>query len=175
MKHGLLLFPICLVSGVAWGQNATLSGQVLDAAKRPVIGASVVEKGTNNGTSTGGDGRFSLRSRSAQPRLVVTALGYTAQEVAGDGGSLTIELAENTTTLGSVQVVGSRSANRSSTDSPSPVDIIDVREVTAKTGQLDVNQLLQFVAPSFNSNRQTGADGADHVDPASAPTKPWCS
>jgi iron complex outermembrane receptor protein len=47
------------------------------------------------------------------------------------------------------------------------VDIIDVREVTAKTGQLDVNQLLQFVAPSFNSNRQTGADGADHVDPAS--------
>ncbi len=167
MRHGLLLFPICLVSGVAWGQNVTLSGQVLDAAKRPVIGASVVEKGTNNGTSTDGNGRFSLRSRSAQPRLVVAALGYTAQEVAGDGSALTIELAENTTTLGAVQVVGSRSANRSSTDSPSPVDIIDVREVTAKTGQLDVNQLLQFVAPSFNSNRQTGADGADHVDPAS--------
>ncbi|WBO86636.1 TonB-dependent receptor [Hymenobacter yonginensis] len=63
--------------------------------------------------------------------------------------------------------MGSRSQNRSVTDSPSPVDIIDLREVTTKTGQLDVNQLLQFVAPSFNSNRQTGSDGADHVDPAS--------
>ena len=46
MKHGLLLFPICLVRGVAWGQNITISGQVLDAGKRPVIGASVVEKVT---------------------------------------------------------------------------------------------------------------------------------
>ena len=76
-------------------------------------------------------------------------------------------LAESSTSLDAVQVVGSRSQNRSVTDSPSPVDIIDMREVTAKTGQLDVNQLLQFVAPSFNSNRQTGSDGADHVDPAS--------
>ncbi|WP_333490343.1 TonB-dependent receptor plug domain-containing protein [Hymenobacter yonginensis] len=78
-----------------------------------------------------------------------------------------MKLADASTSLGAVQVVGSRSQNRSVTDSPSPVDIIDLREVTTKTGQLDVNQLLQFVAPSFNSNRQTGSDGADHVDPAS--------
>ncbi|UOQ83211.1 TonB-dependent receptor plug domain-containing protein [Hymenobacter sp. 5414T-23] len=79
---------------------------------------------------------------------------------------MSIRLADASTGLGEVQVVGSRSQNRSVTDSPSPVDIIDLREVTTKTGQLDVNQLLQFVAPSFNSNRQTGSDGADHVDPA---------
>ncbi|MBF9237231.1 TonB-dependent receptor [Hymenobacter sp. BT683] len=167
MKHSLLLAPICLVSSIAWGQNAALTGQVLDPAGRPVIGATVVEKGTNNGTSTGGDGRFTLRTRTAQPRLVISSLGYTTQEVAGDGSALSISLAESSTSLDAVQVVGSRSANRSVTDSPSPVDIIDIREVTAKTGQLDVNQLLQFVAPSFNSNRQTGSDGADHVDPAS--------
>lgn len=153
MKNSLLLVPLYLVSTVAWGQNATLSGQVLDPAGRPVIGATVVEKGTNNGTSTGGDGRFTLRPRTASPRLVVSSLGYGTKEVETSGGALSISLAESSTSLEAVQVVGSRSLNRTVTDSPSPVDIIDVREVTAKTGQLDVNQLLQFVAPSFNSNR----------------------
>jgi iron complex outermembrane receptor protein len=148
-------------------QSQTLSGQVLDAAGRPVIGATVVEKGTNNGIGTDANGRFVLRARSAQPRLQVSALGYTTQEVSPTGGPIAVQLAEASTTLEGVQVVGSRSLNRTVTDSPSPVDIIDVQQVTAKTGQLDVNQLLQFVAPSFNSNRQTGADGADHTDPAS--------
>jgi iron complex outermembrane receptor protein len=167
MKPTHLLPIICLASTAAWGQAATtLTGQVKDAAGQPVIGASIVEKGTNNGTSTDANGRFTLRARTAVPRLIISSLGYTNQEVAGTSG-LSVTLAENSTSLDAVQVVGSRSQNRSVTDSPSPVDIIDVREVTAKTGQLDVNQLLQFVAPSFNSNRQTGADGADHVDPAS--------
>ena len=167
MKQKLLIVPFVLASSAAWAQSQGLAGQVLDDAGRPVIGATVVEKGTNNGIGTDANGRFVLRARTAQPRLVVSALGYTTQDVAAGGTSIAVRLAASSTALEGVQVVGSRSLNRSVTDSPSPVDIIDVRQVTAKTGQLDVNQLLQFVAPSFNSNRQTGADGADHVDPAS--------
>ncbi|MFD1470652.1 TonB-dependent receptor domain-containing protein [Hymenobacter caeli] len=167
MNKKLLIVPFVLASSAAWAQSQSLAGQVLDDAGRPVIGATVVEKGTNNGIGTDANGRFVLRARTAQPRLVVSALGYTTQEVAASGASIAVRLATSSTALEGVQVVGSRSLNRSVTDSPSPVDIIDVRQVTAKTGQLDVNQLLQFVAPSFNSNRQTGADGADHVDPAS--------
>ncbi|WP_345235608.1 TonB-dependent receptor [Hymenobacter saemangeumensis] len=168
MKSTLLVPLICLSASVAWAQSGrSVSGQILDQQGRPVIGATVVEKGTNNGTATGGDGRFTLRTRTEQARLVVSSLGYATQEVGADGEGLSIKLAESSTSLDAVQVVGSRSQNRSVTDSPSPVDIIDLREVTTKTGQLDVNQLLQFVAPSFNSNRQTGSDGADHVDPAS--------
>ncbi|AMJ66485.1 TonB-dependent receptor [Hymenobacter sp. PAMC 26628] len=166
MNKKLLIVPFVLASSAAWAQSRTLSGQVLDAAGAPVIGATVVEKGTNNGISTDATGRFVLRARTAQPRLQISALGYTSQEV-GTEGPVAVRLATSSTALEGVQVVGTRSLNRSVTDSPSPVDIIDVRQVTAKTGQLDVNQLLQFVAPSFNSNRQTGADGADHVDPAS--------
>ncbi|WBA43670.1 TonB-dependent receptor [Hymenobacter canadensis] len=166
MKQQLLVAALSVASLTAYGQSQTLSGQVLDAAGRPVIGATVVEKGTNNGTATDNAGRFTLSSRAASPRLVISSIGYTTQEVAGSG-SVSVKLADASTSLGAVQVVGSRSQNRSVTDSPSPVDIIDLREVTTKTGQLDVNQLLQFVAPSFNSNRQTGSDGADHVDPAS--------
>lgn len=160
---GLLLSSVPITTVMA--QTRTISGQVLDAAGKPVVGATVVEKGTNNGISTNGEGRFVLRARTASPRLVISAISFQTQEVEG-GENVAVKLAESETSLDAVQVVGSRAQNRSVTDSPSPVDLIDVREVTAKTGQLDVNQLLQFVAPSFNSNRQTGSDGADHVDPA---------
>ncbi|AHJ98517.1 TonB-dependent receptor [Hymenobacter swuensis] len=168
MKQPLLALTLCVASATTvFGQGQTLSGQVLDSAGKPVIGATVVEKGTNNGTATDNAGRFTLKTRTASPRLQISSIGYGSQEVAATGGEVSVRLSDSSTSLGDVQVVGSRSQNRSVTDSPSPVDIIDLREVTTKTGQLDVNQLLQFVAPSFNSNRQTGSDGADHVDPAS--------
>ena len=63
-------------------------------------------------------------------------------------------------------MVGTRSLRRSATETPVPVDIIPVSKITNSLGQADLNQILQYVAPSFNSNRQSGADGADHIDPA---------
>ena len=48
-----------------------------------------------------------------------------------------------------------------------PIDIISVKDVTTQSGKLEINELLQYVAPSFNANKQSGSDGADHVDPAS--------
>ena len=62
--------------------------------------------------------------------------------------------------------VGSRSAERSRTDTPVPVDVVPVEDVADESGQLDLGQLLQFTAPSFNSNRQSGSDGSDHIDAA---------
>jgi len=62
--------------------------------------------------------------------------------------------------------VGSRSPERSRTDTPVPVDVVPVEEIADETGQLDLGQLLQYVAPSFNSNRQSGSDGSDHIDAA---------
>lgn len=62
--------------------------------------------------------------------------------------------------------VGSRSPERSRTDTPVPVDVVPVDEIADESGQLDLGQLLQFVAPSFNSNRQSGSDGSDHIDAA---------
>src|SRR5215210_7241619 len=62
--------------------------------------------------------------------------------------------------------VGSRSTERSRTDTPVPVEVVPVSEIADETGQLDLGQLLQFVAPSFNSNRQSGSDGSDHIDAA---------
>jgi iron complex outermembrane receptor protein len=67
-------------------------------------------------------------------------------------------------TIDQVVITGSRNNKRTSVDTPVPVDVIDVKQASAATGQVDVNQLLQFSAPSFNSNKQSGSDGADAVD-----------
>jgi iron complex outermembrane receptor protein len=69
--------------------------------------------------------------------------------------------------LQEVQIVGSRNTKRTVINSAVPIDIIDVKSVTTQSGRLEINELLQYVAPSFNANKQSGSDGADHVDPAS--------
>jgi iron complex outermembrane receptor protein len=67
----------------------------------------------------------------------------------------------------SVRVVGTRRVGASSsTDTPVPVDIIPMTRLAEQGGQFDLSQTLTNISPSFNSTRQTGADGADLVDSA---------
>ena len=68
--------------------------------------------------------------------------------------------------LQEVQIVGSRNSKRTVLNSAVPIDIIDVKSVTTQSGKIEINELLQYLAPSFNANKQSGSDGADHVDPA---------
>lgn len=65
-----------------------------------------------------------------------------------------------------ISVVGSRRANASTTDTPVPVDVIPMSKQIEQGGQFDLAQTLQYISPSFNSTRQTGADGADLIDSA---------
>ncbi|WP_266366837.1 TonB-dependent receptor [Tellurirhabdus rosea] len=162
-----LTFVLLLAAFTGFAQVTTISGKVTDSRGEALAGASVIERGTSNGTVSDASGSYSITCRTANPVLVFSFVGFqkVEREVAGQT-ALNVQLDESTT-LQQVNVVGSRNLNRSVTDSPSPIDLIDIREVTTRQGQLDVNQLLQFTAPSFNSNRQTGSDGTDHVDPAS--------
>jgi iron complex outermembrane recepter protein len=75
-------------------------------------------------------------------------------------------IAEQASQLDSVKIVGSRKNNSSATDTALPVDTIPMAKVAEQGGQFDLAQSLQYISPSFNSTRQTGADGADLVDSA---------
>jgi iron complex outermembrane receptor protein len=67
----------------------------------------------------------------------------------------------------SVHVVGTRRTGASSsTDTPVPVDIIPMTRLAEQGSQFDLGQTLANISPSFNSTRQSGADGADLVDSA---------
>jgi iron complex outermembrane receptor protein len=75
--------------------------------------------------------------------------------------------AVDSNTIQSVNIVGSRRVgNTSSTDTPVPVDYIPLTKAAEQSGQFDLAQTLANISPSFNSTRQTGADGADLIDSA---------
>ena len=94
-------------------------------------------------------------------RLLPTALGALTLV------STTAALAQEASSLERVTVVGSRKTlpAASSTETLVPVDIYSMGKIT-EGGQFDLAQSLQYLSPSFNSTRQTGADGADLIDSA---------
>ena len=84
--------------------QTTISGQVKDDMGEAVIGASIVVKGTSNGTVTDFDGNFTLKCQSGA-KLVITYIGYTPQEVAAKDG-MQVTLKEDVAQLNEVVVVG---------------------------------------------------------------------
>lgn len=65
-----------------------------------------------------------------------------------------------------VVILGSRSGARSKIDSPVPVDVFNLKDVSVILPQTNISAILNAVAPSFTSTIQTNADGTDHSDPA---------
>ena len=88
-------------------QAGTVKGQVVDAAGEPVIGATVQVKGTTNGTITDFDGNFILNNVPEKGILVISYIGYKAQEVNISGKtSIKVVVKEDTEVLDEVVVVG---------------------------------------------------------------------
>ena len=85
-------------------QSGACTGIVKDATGEGVIGASVVVKGTTNGTITGLDGDFSLSNVKEGDVIVISFVGYTTQEVKWTGKPLDVLLKDDTQLLGEVVV-----------------------------------------------------------------------
>jgi TonB-linked SusC/RagA family outer membrane protein len=91
----LLFFVLgmMLISAQLLAQNRTITGKVTDAQGIPVSNASVSVKGTTTGTSTGADGSFSLSVPANAKTLVISSIGYQAQEIAiGSQSSISVSL-----------------------------------------------------------------------------------
>ena len=104
------LFFVALLSVLAVGafaQSKTVSGTVLDKAGESVIGASVVVKGTTNGTITDFDGNFTLQNVPDNGTIQVSFVGYKTVDIPVKGQSIIkVILEEDTETLDEVVVVG---------------------------------------------------------------------
>lgn len=164
-----LLCAICF-SLIAFAQNGTVSGTVRDNNGQPLAGASVTVQGLKNGTITDNNGNFTLAVPSGRQTLVVSFVGSATSRievnVAADGTTQQDIQLQSGADLTTVTVVGSRNVSRTRVETAVPVDVIPVSQVINEIGQVDVNQILNFIAPSFQSARQTISDGTDHVDPA---------
>lgn len=99
-----LLMGLILCVG-AYAQQLAVSGLVLDADGEPLIGASVMVKGTQNGTLTDLDGRFKINAKKGDV-LTVRYVGYETQEVSVTSNNITINMKEDTEQLDEVVVLG---------------------------------------------------------------------
>jgi iron complex outermembrane recepter protein len=163
MKKITLLLFILQISFVF--SQKQITGNVKDNNGQPLIGVNVVEKGTSNGTSTDINGSFKIKVKE-NATLVFSYVGFQTVEQSASASSFDIVMTEGEQ-LKEVQIVGSRNTKRTVINSAVPIDVIDVKNVTTQSGKIEINELLQYVAPSFNASKQSGSDGSDHIDPAS--------
>ncbi|MDY0779541.1 TonB-dependent receptor [Tenacibaculum sp. IB213877] len=166
MKRNLLLTFLIFICAYSASAQILVKGTIKDANNDPLPGANVVEKGTSNGTTSDFDGLFSLKV-AEDATLVVSFAGYETQEVAVNGKTTLDVVLKEGLQLDEVVIVGSRNVKRTIIDTPVPIDVIDVQDLAAKNGKVEVNDILQYAAPSFNATKQSGSDGADHIVPAS--------
>lgn len=108
IMHRLLIVVFMLFCSVAaWAQESYVKGNVKDANGEPIIGATIIENGTSNGTSTDIEGNFSIKVLKPKGLIIVSALGFEAKKVNFSGQQdLNIILKEDAKLLNEVIVVG---------------------------------------------------------------------
>ncbi|MBE9466552.1 TonB-dependent receptor domain-containing protein [Dyadobacter subterraneus] len=168
MKRILMLLSLTLLTAATYAQG--IKGKVTDEKSGSGMpGVTILIQGTNNGTVTDAEGNYNLSIGSGSYQVVVSFIGYTTQTIKVDVNGqkeLNVILAEGSSVLDEVVVTGSRGGGRVKTESPVPVDVINIQQMTTQAPQNNLNQILNVVAPSFTSNTTTVADGTDHIDPA---------
>ena len=136
------------VTGIdAIQQKGTCTGIVKDATGEPIIGATVMVKGTTNGTITGLDGDFSLNNVEKGSILQVSFVGYQTMEVAWKGTPLNVTLKEDTQLLDEVVVVGYGTQKK--VNVTGAVSMVDSKVLESRPVQ-NVAQALQGQIPGLN-------------------------
>lgn len=152
MKKTLLLSFLVTISWLANAQNtpiinATVSGKLIDQKTRePLLGASVIIKGTTNGSTTDTDGKFALRTGQKLPfTLVVSYIGYLTQEVVVNTEKVVLELAPDSKQLSEVVVVGYGTLER--------------KDLIGSIAKIDPAESKNIVAGGFDAQLQGKVSG----------------
>lgn len=143
------LLPLLMFTGQAIAQAKQISGRVTNATGGPVANASVIVKGLNIGTSTDNDGRFSLSVPASAGTLVVTSIGFNAQEVRVTGETVNVSLGTAAAALNEVVVVGYGTQRR--------------RDVTGAISKVTSEKITSIAAPSFEAALQGKAPGVQVI------------
>lgn len=167
------VFSVFSFKAAAQGTSGIIKGSVQDEAGKPLAGAIIKAQPSGKTTLSNESGNYILHLKSGHYEISFSFIGYkkTSKKItvlSGQQQELSAKLSTQVQDkeLEEVLVVGSRNPKRSATDGAVPIDIIPLKQITGHLGQLDVTQMLTFLAPSFNSVRQSLGDGTDHVDPA---------
>ncbi|GAA4233727.1 TonB-dependent receptor [Postechiella marina] len=143
-------------------QKFSVSGVIKDNNGTPLPGASVIEKGTSNGSQTDFDGNFELDVESANAILEISFIGFTTKDVSLNGQStITVQLEEDTAKLDEVIVVGygkQKVANLTGAVSMVSSEVIENRPVQNAT------QALQGQIPGLIIGQSNGIPGGESLN-----------
>jgi TonB-linked SusC/RagA family outer membrane protein len=184
-----LVLPLTLLSGSLLAQNRTLSGTVTDSSNRQTLpGVSIVVKGTSRGTTTNGEGRFTLPIQSGDQTLIFSFVGYLTKEVPiGNQTTFNLVLQPDIKALNEVVVVGygtqrkenltgsvasvtidekisGRSLTNVSSGLAGLVPGLSVQQSTGQAGRNTANLLIRGLGTVNNSGPLIVVDGMPDVD-----------
>lgn len=161
MKKRLLMPLTCMVLGIgsAWAQNQSVSGIVIsEESGEPIVGASVLVKGTTVGTVTDMDGKFAIPNLPNTAKVLqVSYVGMEGQEVSIKNGIMRIVLESDSELLDEVMVVAFGTQKKSSfTGSASVISSEDLSKHVAT----NVANALVGATPGLQLRGGSGAPGA---------------
>jgi len=164
----LVFTSISLLVSTSLLAQQKITGKIVGQNNDPLAGATIALDNSKKATVSNTDGLFEIIADNADQSITISNVGYTAQSIAIKGKTyLLVKLVNNSTLLDDFVVVGSRKAQRTKLNSIAPVDVIRLSDVQLQMPQIGINELLNQLVPSFNSNRQSASDGTEHIDPAS--------
>lgn len=142
-------------------QEATVTGTILDSNNQPLPGASIVEKGTSNGTQSDFDGNFELEVSDTNAVLVISYIGFATQEVSLAGqSSITVSLQEDAANLDEVVVIGYGTQKKS--DLTGAVGSVKAEELSERPSA-SLNQAMAGKVAGVNVTSGSGRPGGRTV------------
>ncbi len=140
-------------------QQVEVSGTVVDGNGIPLPGATIMEKGTNNGTQSDFDGHYKLKITQEDAILIISFMGYKTKEIPFNGQSeIDVVLSENTSALDEVVLVGYGTQKKVS--------------MTSAVSTISKDELVERPSKSLGANLQGLAPGLTVIDNGGAPGNP---
>lgn len=149
----------CLFAFAAQAQNKTITGKVTDSKDgSPMVGVSVVARGTTTGTQTGTDGTFRLSVPNSTTTLVISSVGFADQQVnVSNQTNVNVSLLATNDQLGEVVVIGYGTARKRDLTGA----VASVQAKNFNQGQIVApDQLLQSKVAGLEVTNTSGQPGA---------------
>ncbi|UUF15453.1 MULTISPECIES: TonB-dependent receptor [Flavobacterium] len=163
----IITLVLTLSSSLFFAQNHEISGTITTETGIPLEFATILVKDSKTSTTSDALGKFKISSAVNNPTLIVSLFGYQTREIVAKDHFVDIQLVLENNSLDEIVVVGSRNPKKSKLETAVPVDVVNLAKIRNTTPQTTTNDILTYLIPSFNSNRQSSADGTEHIDPAS--------
>jgi iron complex outermembrane receptor protein len=160
-KH-LLFVALFFITATFLGQTK-ITGMVVDETNQPLPGASVLEKGTSNGTSTDFNGKFSLQTKSNTGTAVISYIGYKSKEVtfSSSDNKLKVQLNPGSGSLDEIIITATSFA----IDRKTPVAVSTIRaaDIERKLGSQEFPEILKST-PGVYATKSGGGFGDGRIN-----------